>query len=347
MALVEETMKTRLPGALAGLAISVALPIYAQQKDLADPQTTQKMLARSKAFDEASNNHDAAAIAEQFTRDGVFVTTEGPITGRQAIQKWYTELYKRWHPKNHISKVDGNAFHLIGTAGNELWSTGEFSENGQGKNGEPITIKGYWAGIDVREGDDWKTRVSAFNTTPDSVIPINKSFAPQSAATPSPTDVADPQTTQKVFASFKGFDEAFNNHDAAAVAAFYTRDVVFVTAEGPIIGREALQRWWADFFQWFRPKNKGGKADGNALYVIGTAGKEFWATGDWSWTGQGKNGEPIPIKGYWLSTNVREGDDWKIRVSLNNATPDSVILIKSIAPQPAATPSPTASPSAQ
>ena len=44
---------------------------------------------------------------------------------------------------------------------------------------------------------------------------------------------------------------------------------------------------------------KGGKADGNALYVIGTAGKEFWATGDWSWTGQGKNGEPIPIKGYW------------------------------------------------
>ena len=99
MALVEETMKTRLPGALAGLAISVALPIYAQQKDLADPQTTQKMLARSKASDEASNNHDAAAIAEQFTRDGVFVTTEGPITGRQAIQKWYTELYKGWHPK--------------------------------------------------------------------------------------------------------------------------------------------------------------------------------------------------------------------------------------------------------
>src|SRR5271165_278768 len=32
MALVEETMKTRLLGALVGLAISFALPTYAQQK---------------------------------------------------------------------------------------------------------------------------------------------------------------------------------------------------------------------------------------------------------------------------------------------------------------------------
>src|SRR5262245_56626033 len=53
------------------------------------------------------------------------------------------------------------------------------------------------------------------------------------------------------------------------------------------------------------PKNKCGGPDGNALYVIGTPGNEFWATGDWSWTGQGKNGEPIPVKGHWLSTNVR------------------------------------------
>ena len=41
-------MKTRLLGALAGLAISVALPAYAQQKDVTDPQTTQKILAIGK-----------------------------------------------------------------------------------------------------------------------------------------------------------------------------------------------------------------------------------------------------------------------------------------------------------
>jgi hypothetical protein len=41
-------------------------------------------------------------------------------------------------------------------AGNELWATGEFRETGQGKNSEPLPIKGYWACIYVREGDDWK-----------------------------------------------------------------------------------------------------------------------------------------------------------------------------------------------
>jgi hypothetical protein len=95
-------------------------------------------------------------------------------------------------------------------------------------------------------------------------------------------------------------------------------------------------------------KNHTGKVDGNALHVIGTAGNEFWATGEWSHTGQGKNGEPILLKGHWFSTNVREGDDWKIRLTCSNVTPDTVLLInKSFAPQPAATPSPTASPSAQ
>ena len=70
---------------------------------------------------------------------------EGPQSSvgkpfRNSIQT----VYQWWHPKNCITKVDGNAVHLIGTAGNELWATGEWSETGQGKNGEPIPIKGYW-----------------------------------------------------------------------------------------------------------------------------------------------------------------------------------------------------------
>ena len=38
-------MKTHLVVPLVGLAFSFALPTYAQQKDVADPQTTQKILA--------------------------------------------------------------------------------------------------------------------------------------------------------------------------------------------------------------------------------------------------------------------------------------------------------------
>ena len=97
-------MKVRSVVPLIGLAISFALPTYAQQKDLADPQTTQKILALMKALDEAQNNNDAAAVAAFFTRDAVSVTLEGPIIGRQAIQKWFTDVYQWWHPKNSIHK---------------------------------------------------------------------------------------------------------------------------------------------------------------------------------------------------------------------------------------------------
>jgi uncharacterized protein (TIGR02246 family) len=179
-------MKMRALLTLVGLAISFALPTYAQEKDVADPQTTQKILPILKAFSEAHMNNDAAAVATLFTRDAVFVSTEGPIIGRQAIQKWHADLYQWWHPKNRITKLDGPV-HVIGTAGNELWATAEWSETGQGKNGEPLPIRGYKLMVFVRQGDDWKIRVDAWNTTPETVLLINKSFAPQPAATPSPT----------------------------------------------------------------------------------------------------------------------------------------------------------------
>jgi hypothetical protein len=76
-------MKRRLVVSLVGLAISFALPTYAQEKNVADPQTTQKLLALGKAFDEAHSDNDAAAVATLYTRDAVLVTIEGPIIGRQ------------------------------------------------------------------------------------------------------------------------------------------------------------------------------------------------------------------------------------------------------------------------
>jgi len=169
-------MKTRFLGALSGLAISFALPTYAQQKDVVDPQTTQKILAIVKATDEAQNNNDAAAMAALFTGDAVFVTDRGPIIGRQAIQKWHADMYPGWHPKNHIGKIDGNAPHLIGTDGNYLWATGEWSELGQPQNSEPLPVSGYWFAIYVREGDDWRIRVLAYNETPESWKGIFKAF---------------------------------------------------------------------------------------------------------------------------------------------------------------------------
>jgi uncharacterized protein (TIGR02246 family) len=138
-------MKKRLIVPLVGLAISFALPTYAQQKDLADPQTTQKILAGTKAALEAHDNLDAAAFAAGYTRDAVFLTPDRPVIGRQAIQKWFTDFFESspLHPQNSMVNFDGNAFHLIGTAGNALWATGEYSETVQDKNGEPFRNHSY------------------------------------------------------------------------------------------------------------------------------------------------------------------------------------------------------------
>jgi uncharacterized protein (TIGR02246 family) len=168
------------------------LPTYAQQKDLADPQTTQKLLALGKADEEAHNNRDPAACAALYTRDGFFFTPGGTVIGRQAIQKWYTDLWQSWHSTNYTSKADGNAYHLIGTAGNELWATGESNQTGQGKNGEPFPFKNHWICIYVREGDDWKILACAFGDSPASTMTAYQNFGPQPAATPSPT--ASPST---------------------------------------------------------------------------------------------------------------------------------------------------------
>jgi hypothetical protein len=76
-------MKIRLPGALVGLAISFALPTYAQQKDVADSQIVQKVIDSFKGWEEAVLKGDAATVASYYADDAVFVTPEGPIIGRE------------------------------------------------------------------------------------------------------------------------------------------------------------------------------------------------------------------------------------------------------------------------
>jgi hypothetical protein len=73
-------MKKCLVVPLVGLAISFALPTYAQQKELADPQTIQKILAGTKAALEAHNNADAAAFAA-----GCITTGRNAVPDRQAL----------------------------------------------------------------------------------------------------------------------------------------------------------------------------------------------------------------------------------------------------------------------
>jgi ketosteroid isomerase-like protein len=156
-------MKIRLLLAFVGLAIGLAAPTFAQQKDTIDSQIAEQV---TKKMDEGFNNGDAAAVGALFMEDAVFVTPQGPIFGREAIEKLFEGMFQQGHYSDHLNKDDQGSPHTIGTAGNEVWRTGEWSSTLQGKSGGPIQLKGCWSAINVREGDTWKIRMLTFNVTP-------------------------------------------------------------------------------------------------------------------------------------------------------------------------------------
>jgi ketosteroid isomerase-like protein len=58
--------------------------------------------------------------------------------------------------------------------------------------------------------------------------------------------------------NIKAYDVAVNNNDVAAIAALYTEDALFESDRGPVYGRKAIEKWYADVFQEWHPKNHIG-----------------------------------------------------------------------------------------
>jgi len=101
-------MKMRLVVALTGLAFGFAAPAFAQQTDTIDPQIAEQLRAEAKKFEEAYNNHDAAAVAALFTEDAVLVTPHGTFSGRKAIEEKYEEEdFRAYHGIHRAAKDSG------------------------------------------------------------------------------------------------------------------------------------------------------------------------------------------------------------------------------------------------
>ena len=171
-------MKTRIVVALVGLVISFALPISAQQPNAPDPQLRQKLLEMAKNFEEAFNNNDASALAALFTEDAVLVTDAGPVYGREAIKKYYTDLFQNVHFSNNVTTYDPNSPHPIGTDGKEMWENGAWSMTWQVKGSDPVHGKGYHASVAVLEGGALKKRMLVTNVTPAPVATPSPTIAP-------------------------------------------------------------------------------------------------------------------------------------------------------------------------
>ena len=156
-------MKTRLLFPLVGLAISFALPIFAQEKEEptpflyraipASPQIAQQLDATNSQFDEAINKHDAVAVAALFTANATLVVPEGVFSGPDSIAKHYTDRFQRGNPSDHITKLS-----FVYAFGDDLCGIG----------GRSVTVNpgrvipqggGYLIRVYTRVRDTWKIRV--------------------------------------------------------------------------------------------------------------------------------------------------------------------------------------------
>jgi uncharacterized protein (TIGR02246 family) len=104
--------------------------------------------------------------------------------------------------------------------------------------------------------------------------------------------------------------QAFNNRDAAAIAANWTAEGEFIRNDGePIRGRAEVQKGYAEFFQALKGKPKlEAQVDGLRFTSADSAVSEV--------TLRLKNEEGEVIASSWRNTLlVREGGQWKVAIA--------------------------------
>jgi uncharacterized protein (TIGR02246 family) len=158
-------MKIRLLIFLGGLAIGLVLPVIAQQEDSVDPKIAEQIRAFTMKYEEALNEHDAAAAAAFFTEDAVWRTPQGTFYGRRAIEKRLASYhFQQWHVQNEVINVD-----RVIAVGNEIRAIGTWSNTVQGPDGRTNAYEGHFTSVLVFEGDAllggnaWKIRMNTYD----------------------------------------------------------------------------------------------------------------------------------------------------------------------------------------
>jgi uncharacterized protein (TIGR02246 family) len=120
----------------------------------------------------------------------------------------------------------------------------------------------------------------------------------------------DAKIEQQIRILAMNYDAAINKHDAAAIAALYAQDAVWVTYhDGSYHGRQAIEKEYEKMY--FKRWNKHNYATTVARVTAG--GNQVRATGNWSCAYSEATGDTHPDSGHYTWVLVREGDAWKIR----------------------------------
>jgi uncharacterized protein (TIGR02246 family) len=143
-------------------------------------------------------------------------------------------------------------------------------------------------------------------------------------------ETLDAQAVEKADPLAGKFDQAASNNDPAAVAALFAEDAVFVTPNKTIVGREAIEKQYMEWYEGGHNRNHKTTYDPASYQITGTT-DTITFSGGWSETVE-VQGKPQEFKGRWLAVDVRGSDGWKIWKLAYNLVP---------------APAPTASPSSQ
>jgi uncharacterized protein (TIGR02246 family) len=134
---------------LPGLATSA---VGQQNVSQTDQQAAREVHVQ---FTTAFNRQDAAGLAALFSEDGMRVTPQGIIQGRDAIHK---DSIKRFQSRFHDLSITPL---IVRTMNDSIWEAGEWTM----KIGDQ-PIRGYFAMTLIREGSSFKIRDDTFNIAP-------------------------------------------------------------------------------------------------------------------------------------------------------------------------------------
>jgi hypothetical protein len=122
--------------------------------------------------------------------------------------------------------------------------------------------------------------------------------------------VQQSQTIDEFGDIHRKLDEAYNKNDAAAVAALFTEDALFVAPDGMFSGRQDIENKHADKF------NRSPITTFNSGLQRGHPNpidNAVWQAGQWTSTFQSQ-AEPASASGFWTAIYVHEGEALKIHL---------------------------------
>ena len=119
----------------------------------------------------------------------------------------------------------------------------------------------------------------------------------------------DQNTRQQIERIAAAYVENWNKHDAAGIAALYTKDGVLVTPTGAVrSGPQEIQQASQGVMKTF-PQHNGETIE----QILPLGNDADIRIGEFHLSGQGQNG-PTKLDGRYTAVDVREGGTWKIRL---------------------------------